>query len=83
MTLAAAHYRWREYKEAIDASKKSRDNGSESPINLAIIALSYSKLGDKERAAEFRVKWESAVSEVIEKTADIKQFASEVKKAFP
>lgn len=82
-TLGTAYYRDQQFEKAIAACGKAINNGSESPFDFAIIAMSHWKLGNADAASEFRQKFDAAVSELGErKTDEVERYVAEVARLF-
>ena len=86
-TLAVAEYRMANYKESIAAALKSveltpKEAGlpSPHPSDYAFIAMSHFKLGDKEKANEYRVKLNEAMKlNAFKNDEECLSFVQEVK----
>ena len=79
-TLATVEYRMGSYQEAILAALKSVELSPQAfPGDYAILAMSYSELGDRENAKDYRKRFhESMQLNEFKNDEDCKSFSSEV-----
>jgi hypothetical protein len=88
--LAVADYRIERFEEAIASAQSSiklmfkrSDVNRPHPIDLSILATSHLKLGEMEKANEFRKQMEEAMKlEVFKDDEECKSFAAEVAALF-
>ncbi len=85
-TLGTAEYRLGNYQAAIDACSQSLETLPKElqttgphPIDLAVIAMAYDKLGNKEEASNFKTRFEESIrSEEYRFDKDCLLFATEI-----
>ena len=89
-TLATFEYRLGNHKESIAAAKKSieltpKEIDSETPVpsEYAIVAMSHFKRGDKEKANEYRKKYDDTMKlDAFKNDAETRSFGEEVEALF-
>ena len=83
-TLATVEYRMGSYQEAIQAALKSVELSPQAfPGDYAILAMSYSELGDTENANDYRKRFhESMQLNDFKNDEDCKSLSSEVERTF-
>ena len=83
-TLATAEYRMGSYQEAIQAALKSVELSSQAfPGDYAILAMSYSKLGDPENAKDYRERFHKSMQlSAFRNDNTCKSFEAEVERTF-
>lgn len=70
-------------KKSIELTPKEIDSATLVPGDYAIVAMSHFKLGDKEKANEYRMKYDDTMKlDAFKSDAESKSFGEEVEELF-